>query len=190
MRKRRVVGKIYGMKYCWKVHKDRNRYKNRTKKKEWASSVGFCQRHKLQHLHHEKVSQRGPKEASSIYCKMGNASFVYCSVGNASSVYRAVGNASSVCSGKCQFYLLDSWKCNYFCFLYTGTAAPNSRRVRKACSISCGVVLERMSWHVTFPVVWFWRGCRGMWHFLWCGSGEAVVACDVPQLCTLPSRNS
>ena len=29
MRKRRVVGRIYGMKYSWKGHKDRNRHKNR-----------------------------------------------------------------------------------------------------------------------------------------------------------------
>ena len=28
VRKRRVVGRIYGMKYSWKGHKDRNRHKN------------------------------------------------------------------------------------------------------------------------------------------------------------------
>ena len=32
MRKRRVVGRIYGMKYSWKGHKDRNRHKNRIKR--------------------------------------------------------------------------------------------------------------------------------------------------------------
>ena len=32
MRKRRVVGKIYGMKYSRKGHKDRNRHKNRIKR--------------------------------------------------------------------------------------------------------------------------------------------------------------
>ena len=38
--KRRVARRIYGMKYSWKGHKDRNRHKN---KKEWASLVGLCQ---------------------------------------------------------------------------------------------------------------------------------------------------
>ena len=33
MRKRTVVGRIYGMKYSWKGHKDRNRHKNRIKRK-------------------------------------------------------------------------------------------------------------------------------------------------------------
>ena len=32
MRKRRVVGRIYGMKYSWKGHKDRNRHKNSKKR--------------------------------------------------------------------------------------------------------------------------------------------------------------
>ena len=32
MRKRRVVGRIYGTKYSWKNHKDRSRHKNRIKK--------------------------------------------------------------------------------------------------------------------------------------------------------------
>ena len=32
MRKRRVVGRIYGMKYRWKGHTDRNRHKNRIKR--------------------------------------------------------------------------------------------------------------------------------------------------------------
>ena len=31
MRKRRVVGRIYGMKYTWKGHKDGDRHKNRLK---------------------------------------------------------------------------------------------------------------------------------------------------------------
>ena len=31
VRKRRVVGRIYGMKYSGKGHKDRNRHKNRVK---------------------------------------------------------------------------------------------------------------------------------------------------------------
>ena len=32
VRKRRVVGRIYGMKYGWKGHKNRNRLKSRTKR--------------------------------------------------------------------------------------------------------------------------------------------------------------
>ena len=32
VRKRRVVGRIYRMKYSWKSHKDRNRHKNRIKR--------------------------------------------------------------------------------------------------------------------------------------------------------------
>ena len=31
----------------------------KNKKKEWASSVGLCQRHKPQHHHHVKVRPRG-----------------------------------------------------------------------------------------------------------------------------------
>ena len=31
-----------------------------TDSKAWASSVGSCQRHKPQHVHHVKVSPRGP----------------------------------------------------------------------------------------------------------------------------------
>ena len=31
VRKRRVVGRIYGLKYSGKGHKDRNRHKNRVK---------------------------------------------------------------------------------------------------------------------------------------------------------------
>ena len=33
MRKRRVVGRMYRMKYSWKSHKDRNRHKSTIKKK-------------------------------------------------------------------------------------------------------------------------------------------------------------
>ena len=43
MRKRRVVGRIYGMKYSWKGHKDRNTTQEQNKK-EWARSVGLCQK--------------------------------------------------------------------------------------------------------------------------------------------------
>ena len=57
----RIVGRIYGMKYSWNGHKDRNRHKNRIKK-EWASSVGLCQKHKPQHPHHVKVSPWGQKQ--------------------------------------------------------------------------------------------------------------------------------
>ena len=32
MRKRRVVGRVYGMKYSWKGHNDGNRHKNRIKR--------------------------------------------------------------------------------------------------------------------------------------------------------------
>ena len=42
------------MKYSWKGHRDRNRHEKN--KKEWASSVGLCQKHKLQHPHNVKVS--------------------------------------------------------------------------------------------------------------------------------------
>ena len=58
MRKLKVVGRIYGMKYSWKGHKDRTRHKNGIKK-EWASSVGLCQKHKQRHPNHVKVSPRG-----------------------------------------------------------------------------------------------------------------------------------
>ena len=40
-------------------------------KKEWASSVGLCQRHKPQHPHHTKVSPQGPimKHSDNLkYC--------------------------------------------------------------------------------------------------------------------------
>ena len=39
MRKRRVVGRIYEMKYSWKVHKDKNRHKNRIKRSGQARLV-------------------------------------------------------------------------------------------------------------------------------------------------------
>ena len=39
MRKRRSVRRIYGMKYCWKGQKDRNRYKNRIKRGRQAQLV-------------------------------------------------------------------------------------------------------------------------------------------------------
>ena len=39
MRKRRVVGRFYGMKYSWKGHKDRNRHKNRIKRSGQARIV-------------------------------------------------------------------------------------------------------------------------------------------------------
>ena len=39
MRKRRVVGRIYGMEYSWKGHTDRNRHKNRIKRSRQARLV-------------------------------------------------------------------------------------------------------------------------------------------------------
>ena len=39
VRKRRVVGRIYGMKYSWKGHKERNRHKNRIKRSGQARLV-------------------------------------------------------------------------------------------------------------------------------------------------------
>ena len=57
MRKRRVVGRTYGMKYSWKGHWDKNRTRTQEQnKKEWASSVGLCLWHQPQHPHHVKVS--------------------------------------------------------------------------------------------------------------------------------------
>ena len=41
MRKRWVVGRIYGMKYSWKGHKDRNRHKNRIKKKSGQARLVY-----------------------------------------------------------------------------------------------------------------------------------------------------
>ena len=67
MRKRRVVGRICGMKYSWKGHNDRNRHKNRIKrvgKLGWfmskargsvsATTMEWCT------PHHTKGSPRGP----------------------------------------------------------------------------------------------------------------------------------
>ena len=53
MGKRRVVGRIYGMKYCGKGHKDRNRHKNRIKR---VGMLGWCM---SEHPHHEKVCPWG-----------------------------------------------------------------------------------------------------------------------------------
>ena len=39
-----VVWRIYGTKYSWKGHKDRNRHKNRRRR---AGKLGLCLRHKL-----------------------------------------------------------------------------------------------------------------------------------------------
>ena len=58
MRKRRVVGRIYGMKYSSKGHKDRKLTQEQNKK-EWANSVGLCQKHKPRHPHHVKVNPWG-----------------------------------------------------------------------------------------------------------------------------------
>ena len=53
MRKWRIVGRICGMKYKRKGHKDRNKHKNEInpKRKVWASSVGLYERQKPQHRH-------------------------------------------------------------------------------------------------------------------------------------------
>ena len=56
MSERRVAGRIYGMKYSWKGHKDRNRHKNRIKRSGQTRLVCF---YKPQHPHHVKVSPRG-----------------------------------------------------------------------------------------------------------------------------------
>ena len=50
MRKRRVVGRIYGMKYSWKGNKDIRRAWKGVGKLGWL--------HKSQHPHHVKVSSR------------------------------------------------------------------------------------------------------------------------------------
>ena len=44
MRKRRAVGSIYGMKFSWKGHKERNRHKNRIKRSglRWFMSEINC----------------------------------------------------------------------------------------------------------------------------------------------------
>ena len=72
MKKRRVVGRICGMKHIWKGHKDRNRHKDRIKK-EWARLAGVCQiqRGKPQHPHHVKVCpwrQRERERTMNLLC--------------------------------------------------------------------------------------------------------------------------
>ena len=62
VRKRKVAGRIYETKDSWKGHEDRKRHR----KREWASSVGLCQKHKPQHPHHEKVSTRGPEFGGNV----------------------------------------------------------------------------------------------------------------------------
>ena len=59
MRKRRVVGRIYGRKYSWKGHKDRNRHKNRIRSRGQARLAYVEFWHKPQHLHRLKASLRG-----------------------------------------------------------------------------------------------------------------------------------
>ena len=49
------------MKYSSKGHKDRKQTQEQNKK-EWPRSVGLCQRHNRQHLHHVKVSPWGLKD--------------------------------------------------------------------------------------------------------------------------------
>ena len=50
MRKRRVVGRTYRMKYSWKGHKDRNRHKNRIKRSEQVPLVYVIYLLTLQYL--------------------------------------------------------------------------------------------------------------------------------------------
>ena len=57
-RKRRVVRRIYRMKYSWKGYKDRNGHTSRLKRSEQAWL--FYVKHKPKHPHHEKMSPRGP----------------------------------------------------------------------------------------------------------------------------------
>ena len=54
--------------------------KKKIKKKEWASSVGLCQKYKPQHPHHMKASPRGPngKQGSSIQQQL-KTHYVYAS---------------------------------------------------------------------------------------------------------------
>ena len=76
MRKRRVVGRIYGRKYSWMGQWERNRHKKRMKKNGQAVLVyvknmnrnipttwnwvrGDCQKHEQQHPHHVKLSPWG-----------------------------------------------------------------------------------------------------------------------------------
>ena len=57
MRKRRIIGRIYGMN---KRTIKRQKQIQEENKKEWASSIGLCQKRKPQHPHHVKVSPWGP----------------------------------------------------------------------------------------------------------------------------------
>ena len=61
MRKRRVVGRVYGMKYSWKGHKHRNRHKDRIKTSGQTRLV-YGKKNEPQHSHHVKVSPRGKME--------------------------------------------------------------------------------------------------------------------------------
>ena len=63
MRKLRVVGKIYEMKYSWKGHKDRKRHKNRIKRSGQTRLVYVW--HKVWHPHHAKVTL-GDSKVESI----------------------------------------------------------------------------------------------------------------------------
>ena len=58
MRKRRVVGRIYGVKYSRKGHKNRNRHKNRIKTGGQAQLVDVKDINR-EHPHHVKVGPWG-----------------------------------------------------------------------------------------------------------------------------------
>ena len=62
MRKRRVVGRLYGTKYSWQGHKARNRHKNKIKRSRQGRLVYV--RHKPWQPHHVKGNPRGlgPKQ--------------------------------------------------------------------------------------------------------------------------------
>ena len=65
MRKRKVVGRIFG-----KLKVERATKTEKTQelsKKGWASSVGLYQKHKPQHPHHVKVNMRGPTGRKQKY---------------------------------------------------------------------------------------------------------------------------
>ena len=55
------------------IYKDRKIYTQKQtqqqNKKTWASSAGLCQKHKLQHPHHVKVSSRGPMNVENLAFK-------------------------------------------------------------------------------------------------------------------------
>ena len=74
MRKQRVVGRIYGMKYSWKAIK--TEIGTRTESKEVSKLGWFCQKHKLQHPQHVKVSQRDWRSVQ-LYFKHRFFSTVY-----------------------------------------------------------------------------------------------------------------